>query len=70
LHLLIEDEKEELVDFVLNSAELRADPELIDEKTQMTPLCAAIQGCSLEIVQLLVEAGADVNRCADSMTPL
>lgn len=42
LHILIEDEEEELVDFMLNKATIKANPNLIDEKTGLSPLCLAI----------------------------
>jgi len=33
LHLLIEEDKDELVDFVLNTSAIKANPELVDFKT-------------------------------------
>lgn len=69
LHLLIEEEKHDLISFILKDTVLKADPELSDSKTELTPLCAAIQSCSIESVRLLIEAGADINRPADAMTP-
>ena len=70
LHLAIEEEKVEVVDYLLNQAEIKADPEFIDSKTGITPLCLAIQSGSLEAVKLLIAAGADPNRPVDFMTPL
>ena len=36
----------------------------------MNPLLAAIAKKRMEIVDLLLEAGADVNICCDGITPL
>ena len=69
LHILIEDEETELIDFILNKSEIKADPNLIDKKTLLTPMCFAIQEGYHNIVKLLVEAGADVDLPSDNMTP-
>ena len=39
LHILIDDEMEEYVDFIVNRAEIKADITIIDKKTNYTPLC-------------------------------
>ena len=61
LHILIEDEREEEIAFILKDSAIKADPNIIDYKTKMTPLCAALQTCLFDIVKLLIENGADVN---------
>ena len=43
LHLAIEEEMEEVVEFILKEAPIKADPNLVDLKTELTPLCAALQ---------------------------
>jgi hypothetical protein len=61
LHILIDDDLEEYVDFVVNKATIKADIHTIDGKTGLTPLCMAIQNVNDGIVKILVDAGADVN---------
>ena len=63
LHILLdEEEMEESIYYLLNDHGVKANPNLVDEATQMSPLCAAIQNeCSLMILQQLIEAGADIN---------
>jgi ankyrin repeat protein len=43
LYLAIEEEKEEVVNFILHETKIKANPELMDSKTNMTPLALAIQ---------------------------
>ena len=42
LHLLIEEESDELIEFFLEKCPIKADPNLVDAKTEATPLCLAI----------------------------
>ena len=42
IHILIEEDQDDLVDFILNKAAIKADPNLKDTKTMLTPLCSAI----------------------------
>jgi ankyrin repeat protein len=69
IHILIEEDKNELVDFILNKATIKANPNLKDTKTLLTPLCSAINECNLEVVKLLVAAGADLKDTCEEMTP-
>ena len=43
IHLAIEEEKPDLVQFVLFGTEIKASPDLVDPVTGLTPLCAAIE---------------------------
>ena len=61
LHILIDDDLDHYVKFIVNDATIKADIEKLDGKTGLTPLCMAIQNCSDDIVKILVDAGADVN---------
>ena len=61
LHLAIDDDEIEVVRFILNEAVIKANPDLVDDKSGLTPLALAIQNGSLEMVKLLVLAGADPN---------
>jgi ankyrin repeat protein len=61
LHVLIEDEETDLVEFILFKATIKADPNLVDQKSGLTPLCSAINEGYIEIVKYLLKAGADVN---------
>ena len=70
LHILIEDEREEEIAFILKESAIKADPNVIDTKLGVTPICAALQTCQFSVVKMLVEAGADVNLPSDSMTPV
>ena len=69
LHVLIEEEETDTIDFLLNHAAIKADPNTIDKKTSLTPLCSAIQDGYLEIAKLLVKAGADIDTPSEGMTP-
>ena len=42
LHILIEDDMVDEIDFILNKSQIKADPNIEDLKTGMTPLCAAL----------------------------
>ena len=42
IHILIEEDQDDLVEFLLNKATIKADPNLRDTKTMLTPLCSAI----------------------------
>lgn len=50
LHVLIEDEETDLVEFILFKATIKADPNLVDQKSGLTPLCLAVNEGYLEIV--------------------
>ena len=69
LHLLIESEYDELIDFFLFKCPIKADPNLIDDKTEITPLCSAVAEGYLNIVKMLIKAGANVDLPCDNMTP-
>ena len=68
IHILIEEDKEDLVDFILNKSTIKADPNLRDTKTQLTPLCSAINEGNLNVVKMLVAAGANLKDVCDDMT--
>ncbi len=69
MHILIEDEELELIDFFLFQNSIKADPNIFDPNTFLTPLCNAIQNGNFETVMLLVKAGADIDLPSDNMLP-
>ena len=70
LHILIDDDLDHYVDFIVNKATIKADVHALDTKSGMSPLCMAVQNLNDDIVKILVEAGADVNQTSDSITPI
>ena len=69
--MIDEDDSEEVCYYLLLEHGVKANPNLVDEATNLTPLCAAIQNnTSNIIVQQLIEAGADIDLPADNMTPV
>ena len=70
MHILIEEEETETIKYLLFDAEIKADPNIIDNKSKITPLVSAIQDGYLDIVKLLIEAKADANQPVEGMTPV
>ena len=69
IHILIDDEELELIEYFLFENNIKADPNIFDPNTFLTPICNAIQNGNFEIVKLLVKASADLDLPSDNMIP-